>query len=230
MSAPVLAAIEAATDLVSVAVAVGGRVHTRRAERAPEAAPRGDPMTLLAGALDDAGVAARQLQRIVVDVGPGSYTGLRIALAGAKMLGRFVPCDVVAVTSLETIAWVTARAGNLPPGTLLLPLLEARRQRLYGGLVRCEERGVRLLGAPACRAPADWVFGLPEGTFLCGDAAALLPGTELPMLAAQPPDAEALLELGRARDAADLPALEPLYLMVSAAEENAAGPTGATHA
>jgi tRNA threonylcarbamoyladenosine biosynthesis protein TsaB len=222
---PVAVAIEAATALVSVALRTQAGVHAVRSDRTAPPAAAPDPMALLDGLLRQAGLPVAALARIVVDVGPGSYTGLRVALAGAKTLARFVPCELVAVQSLEVIAWITARAERLAPGTLLLPLLEARRERLCGGLWQVTAQGIKPLGPPACRTPSAWVQDLPEGTLLCGEARSLLPATDLRVLLPQVPTAEALLELGVGRATVDPATVEPLYLMASAAEEQAgAGP------
>jgi tRNA threonylcarbamoyladenosine biosynthesis protein TsaB len=69
---------------------------------------------------------------LVVDVGPGSYTGLRVALAAAKMLGRFIPCPVTTVTSLEVLARSARERFPqlLPLGTQVVPCLDARRDRI----------------------------------------------------------------------------------------------------
>ena len=230
MTAPVLAAIEAAAALVAVAVDAGGGPRVLASQAVATGSPRRDPMTLLAELLAATGVPLAALRHLVVDIGPGSYTGLRVALAAARMLGRFVPCTVSAVTSLEVIARRTATAERIVPGTVLVPLLEARRGRCYGGLVRVSDAGVELLGAPRCLPPAAWLSGLPDGARLCGEAATLLLGSDLAVLPAHAADAATLLELGRARPPVAVTTLEPLYLMVSAAEENAAGAAEPPHA
>jgi tRNA threonylcarbamoyladenosine biosynthesis protein TsaB len=70
-----------------------------------------------------------ELERIVVGVGPGGFTGLRIGLATADALGQSIGCAVVGVVSLEALA--AAVAESAPVGTLVVPAHDARRRELF---------------------------------------------------------------------------------------------------
>jgi tRNA threonylcarbamoyladenosine biosynthesis protein TsaB len=52
----------------------------------------------------EAGIAPRQIQRVAVSIGPGSFTGLRIGVTFAKTLAYAVGCPVVGVNSLHVAA------------------------------------------------------------------------------------------------------------------------------
>ena len=54
--------------------------------------------------LEQAGLSARALDRIVVDRGPGLFTGLRVGIATAIGLGLGANAELVGVTSLELLA------------------------------------------------------------------------------------------------------------------------------
>ncbi|MFP4198031.1 MAG: tRNA (adenosine(37)-N6)-threonylcarbamoyltransferase complex dimerization subunit type 1 TsaB [Halanaerobium sp.] len=69
-------------------------------------------------------IQAEDLDGITVAVGPGSFTGLRIGITTAKMLARIFSIPVKGVPTLEVMA-----AGV--EGEYLLPLLDARRERVY---------------------------------------------------------------------------------------------------
>lgn len=51
------------------------------------------------------GAAPSELARVAVSIGPGGYTGLRIALATAKMLARATGAELVGVPSALAAAW-----------------------------------------------------------------------------------------------------------------------------
>ena len=78
--------------------------------------------------LAQAGLRARDLDRVVVDHGPGLFTGLRVGLATALGLAQGVGCALVQVTSLELLAWGAQEAGVR--GTLLAAV-DARRGEVF---------------------------------------------------------------------------------------------------
>ena len=68
----------------------------------------------------------KDLDRIVVAEGPGSYTGLRIAVATAKTLAHTLNIELVGMSSL------LALVPNQQEG-LIVPLMDARRNNVYAG-------------------------------------------------------------------------------------------------
>ena len=68
----------------------------------------------------------KDLDRIVVAEGPGSYTGLRIAVATAKTLAHTLNIELVGMSSL--LALVPRQKEGL-----LVPLMDARRNNVYAG-------------------------------------------------------------------------------------------------
>ena len=68
----------------------------------------------------------KNLDRIVVAEGPGSYTGLRIAVATAKTLAHTLNIELVGMSSL--LALVPYQQEGL-----FVPLMDARRNNVYAG-------------------------------------------------------------------------------------------------
>ena len=68
----------------------------------------------------------QDLDRIVVAEGPGSYTGLRIAVATAKTLAHTLNIELVGMSSL--LALVPYQQEGL-----FVPLIDARRNNVYAG-------------------------------------------------------------------------------------------------
>lgn len=145
MKGPVVGlAIEAATDHVEVLVQAEagatlaheveevGHGHTRRL------AP------LVAAALERARVKPLDLHWIGVDLGPGSFTGVRVGLATAEALALAAGARLHGASSLASLALACGARG-----ALVVPLVPAGRRDLYAGFFRAGSRGdVSLLAAP----------------------------------------------------------------------------------
>ncbi|MEY8441719.1 tRNA (adenosine(37)-N6)-threonylcarbamoyltransferase complex dimerization subunit type 1 TsaB [Lactobacillaceae bacterium 24-114] len=74
------------------------------------------------------------IDRIVVAQGPGSYTGIRIAVSTAKVLADTLNKDVVGVSSLAVLA------RNVVPivKQVIVPFFDARRGNVFVGAYRWE--------------------------------------------------------------------------------------------
>ena len=68
----------------------------------------------------------RQIESIVLTQGPGSYTGVRIAMTVAKVLASVAQISIYTTTSLQLIAGSNKNT---------FVILDARSSRVYGGLV-----------------------------------------------------------------------------------------------
>jgi tRNA threonylcarbamoyladenosine biosynthesis protein TsaB len=79
---------------------------------------------LLAGV----GLAAKDLDRVVVDRGPGLYTGLRVGVATAIGLSLAASAELVSVTSLELLAHGAHRSGVRG---LFVSAVDGRRGELF---------------------------------------------------------------------------------------------------
>ena len=73
----------------------------------------------------------KDLDRIVVAEGPGSFTGLRIAVATAKTLAHTLNIELVGMSSL--LALVPSQQEGL-----VVPLMDARRNNVYAGFYENE--------------------------------------------------------------------------------------------
>lgn len=85
-------------------------------------------MVLIDQMLKEAGILASDLDLIACSEGPGSFTGLRIAMACAKGISLATKTPLVSIMTLD---WL--KEGS-PQNCLVMPLIDAKKQRYYCGL------------------------------------------------------------------------------------------------
>lgn len=71
------------------------------------------------------------IDAIAVSVGPGSFTGIRIGMSVAKAMAYAAKKPLLAVPTLESIAY-----RYFEPGHPVCPLIDARRDEVYAALFR----------------------------------------------------------------------------------------------
>jgi tRNA threonylcarbamoyladenosine biosynthesis protein TsaB len=98
-------ALDAALGPFSVALAVDGTVWSERSDR-NDALEAG--LGRVAGLLRRAGVRLAELDRIAVGLGPGSFTGIRIALSFAKALAYAANVPLVGISSYDVLTPASA--------------------------------------------------------------------------------------------------------------------------
>jgi tRNA threonylcarbamoyladenosine biosynthesis protein TsaB len=184
-------AFDTATETATAALVDDDEVLGERTTRAVQLLEDVDAL------LRQAGAHARELDRLAVGVGPGSFTGVRLGLAAARGLALGLGLPVAGVSTLAALA-----AGA--PGAV--PVIDAKRREVFA-LVH---------GEPWVGPPAE--LPLEPGAVCVGDGALryrdVLAGAEVP-----PDDDERHLPRARfhaalAADFGPAEAVEPLYLRV----------------
>ena len=132
---------DTATPAVSVALHDGERVVSEAF--AADGRRHGELLApMIANVLADAGASRTDLTAVAVGVGPGPYTGLRVGVVTARVLGAVLGIPVHGVCSLDVIA-ADAASPSLP-GREFLVATDARRKEVYWA--RYDAAGVRLEG------------------------------------------------------------------------------------
>ncbi|MCA1641228.1 MAG: tRNA (adenosine(37)-N6)-threonylcarbamoyltransferase complex dimerization subunit type 1 TsaB [Acidobacteria bacterium] len=148
-SAPLILCIDSATDQSCVAVARGARVVAKSGG----GGERGQSLALLSeidAALRGAGVSLGEIDLFAVAVGPGSFTGLRAALATVK---AFVSVEPRPVAAIQTLRAVAASAGT---SAQTFAAIQAGRGEVFAQTLSVGEDGrVEELTAPRHVSPSD---------------------------------------------------------------------------
>ena len=198
-----LLALDTATPAVTAALHDGERVL---AEAGTVGARRqGELLAAFIGkVLAEAGAVPGDLTAIVVGAGPGPYTGLRVGLVTAQVLGSALGIEVHGVCTLDVIARDAVTAAR---GRQFLVATDARRREVYWA--RYSAAGARLSG-PGVAAPASLPADLP----VAGEGAVAYPSLPGEPIEPRYPSAATLATLAAQRLAAGerLLAPEPLYL------------------
>ena len=209
-------AIDTATRRLNLAVRFGGD----RTVNSGETVERTHGQIIISKVdrlFQSAGLAVSDLQAVVVSLGPGSFTGLRIGLAAAKGIAVALKVPIAGVTLFEVAAHYLARDSGESH-----ILIESRRAEFFLGIIRegvvmAEEIRIVAQSDLSTLIGTNPVFGI--GFDPAAGLSAVLPcltGGELLY------DGCDVLEVGLQKlqrgEFSDLTALEPAYLQKSLAE------------
>ena len=155
-------AIDTATEACSVALNLHGAVTQRF-----EIAPNGHSQLVLDMAeslLKQCGLDLEQLDALAVDVGPGSFTGLRIGVGVAQGLAYGAGRKVIPVGSLDALAHgvfyeASHEVSHEVPHATVLAAIDARMGQIYYGLYGNPEKKPRTLIGPALASPESLAVG-----------------------------------------------------------------------
>jgi tRNA threonylcarbamoyladenosine biosynthesis protein TsaB len=171
-------------------------------------------MPMIAEVMEEARLDFSALDLIAATTGPGSFTGVRIAVAAARGLALVTPAKLYGIDSLTVMAR-SARSTGIAEGAPFAVAIDARRGMLYLGLY--DDAGGKLDG-PLLVSPEDAVSLLPDLHTAVGNGATLLAEaaaqrgrkvqTALPQLQ---PSAASLAEIAL-ESGETVPTLRPLYL------------------
>ncbi|KKI91353.1 hypothetical protein WQ54_15120 [Bacillus sp. SA1-12] len=102
--------------------------------------------------LSDCDVRPKELDKLVVATGPGSYTGVRIGVSIAKTMAWSLKIPIAGVSSLE----VLAANGRFFNG-FISPIFDARRGQVYTGLYQYTQQGLATIESDQNLLLVDWL-------------------------------------------------------------------------
>jgi len=165
---------------------------------------------------------------VAVSIGPGSFTGLRIGLSAAKGLSYANDKPLIAVPTLDAIAYRTGLLCQLDSSITICPMLDARRDEVYYAFYKWEasegfggaHHELKRLSDYCAGSVTEILPRLSRKTIVVGDAVeklkrytvdCILPENEFQFCS---PIAVAQIGLKKLinNDVADIHTLEPFYL------------------
>ena len=167
------------------------------------------------------GLAPRDLGELRLDLGPGSYTGLRVAVTFARMILEYRQIPVRTGTSLELSALASWAKNPELTGRVLRPVLDARRNRFHHASIKLDHSAVTV-DPPRATSKEELLAAIAPGEVVLADPKLheLLRGIadRASLVPHQPWDAALLFDGRLVCAQAAEEDLEPLYLMGSYAE------------
>ncbi len=212
-----LLAIDTSSPAVTAAVHDGSAVLAEETELGAQA--HGELLApVIQRALVAAGVTVGDLTAVVVGVGPGPFTGLRVGLVTARVMGDALGVPVHGVCSLDALAHAAVVGGHVT--TPFAVAADARRREVY--VASYDATGARLQGPTVGRA-ADLDDAVLAGP-VAGAGAWLYPESFADPREPRLPSSGALASCAVAALAAGTGLLppDPLYLRRPDAVEGAA--------
>ena len=144
-------AIDTATEQCSVAIVNGEQALARVTPTARSHADMILPM--VDEILCEASLTLSDLDVLAFGRGPGSFTGVRIAVSVVQGLAYAVSKPVIGISNLAALAQQATDAQRLDVGRVVLVCADARMQEVYWAKYRVESDGVVLFGAEHVSAP-----------------------------------------------------------------------------
>ncbi|UUV18908.1 tRNA (adenosine(37)-N6)-threonylcarbamoyltransferase complex dimerization subunit type 1 TsaB [Fusobacteria bacterium ZRK30] len=83
-------------------------------------------MSIVDTVFDLAKLKPKDIDRVAVSIGPGSFTGIRVGVGTAKGLAYSIDCDIVGVNELDILAHTVSQTPNK-----IMSLIDARKGRVY---------------------------------------------------------------------------------------------------
>ncbi|QCI65132.1 tRNA (adenosine(37)-N6)-threonylcarbamoyltransferase complex dimerization subunit type 1 TsaB [Phreatobacter stygius] len=165
------------TALGASSAAILDTATDRVVARVSEPMDRGHAERLLPMVADlfaGAGLAPRDCRRFVATIGPGSFTGLRVAIAAARGMALAAGGDAVGISTLDALA--APRLAAADPGPVL-SVIDARHGHVYAALAGAD--------GGAILAPGYWPAAVAAAAAANHAAAIIGPGATV-LLAAWP--------------------------------------------
>lgn len=166
MEPPRILAIETSGRRGAIALGCGGElveevVFATDRERARDLLPSIDDV------VNRQGWRPGDIDHCYVSIGPGSFTGLRVAVTFARHLQLATGCKLCAVPTLDATARNALTAAPSPP--CVATFLDARKDQVFAAAFRRTTDGYERIHDVCMAAPAEFLKNLAQPAFVLGE-------------------------------------------------------------
>ncbi|WP_208540696.1 MULTISPECIES: tRNA (adenosine(37)-N6)-threonylcarbamoyltransferase complex dimerization subunit type 1 TsaB [Bartonella] len=160
-----------AIDTASIYCAVALTHHQAVIARISECISKGHAEKLIgqiAQIIDQTDITFDQIDRIAINIGPGSFTGVRTGVSTARALALALEVPAIGVSTLEALVVQAINKNTMSPITAVI---EAGRGMFY---YQNFNKDLTALCAPGLQTLENIVAALPQQTVLTGPAADII--------------------------------------------------------
>ena len=125
-------------------------------------------MSIIGHILAVADVTLEDVDFLVVGLGPGSFTGLRIGISTMQGMSMATGLPLLGFSGLEALAWQVAEAG-----CLICPMIDARRKEVYYGRYRFKDKRLSQVKPAGVAKLSRALEGIEDGCILIGNGTAV---------------------------------------------------------
>lgn len=113
-------------------------------------------MKLIDQCIKNSSISINDINYIAVSKGPGSFTGLRIAMSTAKGIARGIGAEIIGVSTLESLAY------NMNSNQYIVPIIDARREQVYMAMYKWDSGELNEIIAPNILSVDDLIVVLKK--------------------------------------------------------------------
>jgi len=159
-----LLAIDTSFSICSVAILADGKTYSSYISEVKQS---GQVLDLINQLLTSAKLTLSQLNAIAVGCGPGSFTGIRVAVSVAQGLGYALSLPVVPVSSLAILAQA---AFELHGWQKIITAVDARMNEVYWAAWQSLSGSLQLIDNESISLPETFILPDQTGWYGMGDA------------------------------------------------------------
>ena len=128
--------------------------------------------------LSRTGIGVGGIDLLGVGTGPGSFTGLRIAVSTMRMIAQLTGKPLIGIHSQYLFASALSRdpSAGVREGDILISAFDAKKSRVFAGVYRALHNGIETLLPAGDYYPSEVADKVPDGSRVtaCGNGAGLM--------------------------------------------------------